>query len=70
MHDEDDENDEDDDMPKELTDTEDSDDSSNCEEEDWSNDEGTPEPPTLPVVNRNNTHYGLRQNPWRNQRYS
>ena len=64
LHDED---DEDDDVPEESTDTEDSYDFSNCEKEDWSNDEGTLEPLTLPVVNRSNTHYGLQQNPRQNQ---
>lgn len=59
--------DEDDNIPEELTDTDKSDHSTNCEEEDWSKDEGSPEPQILPAVNRNNTHNGLRQNPCCNQ---
>ena len=62
-------NENEDDVSEEVTDTGDL---SHSEEEEWSNDEGTPEPERLPTVDRrrNNAHYGLRQNPQRNQWYS
>jgi len=53
----------------ELTDTDESSDLMNSEDEEQSDDE---EPQIYPTVNRSrdNAHYGLRQNPRQNQRYS
>jgi len=53
---------EEDDISEELSDTEESESSTNCEDEDRSNDE-TSESQILPAVNRNITHYALRQSP-------
>ena len=61
-----------DDVSEEVTDTHEPGDLSHSEGKEWSNDEGIPEPELLPTVDRrrNNAHYGLRQNPQHNQRYS
>ena len=56
---------------EEHSDTEESDDSTDCEDEEWSYNEKRLESQIQPAVNRRSTaHYGLRLNPLRSQRYS